>query len=160
MKKILFSVFLFFLIKIVIAQEYCEEIPPLYPGGKNAISKLFEDSVKLPKNSDCITGKVIVQFVVDKSGKVCDIRIAQSLRADLDKEAIRLIGLLKKWKPGLHNNIKIKSFQRQPITFIIDDDCNEKMDFFSLLFSEVIAIIKKLLTILTDILHPLISILR
>ena len=68
--------------------------------------------MKFPKDKESIipSGKVYVEFVVDKEGNIPkeNIKIAKGLHPLLDDEAIRLISILPKWKPGKDENGKPK----------------------------------------------------
>ena len=101
----------------------CLETQPIYPGGKEAMFKLFNDSMNYPQGAvkQGIGGTVIVQYIVDTFGNTIDIQVSQSICDELDKEAMRLASLLKGWVPATHNFRKIKSFRRQPFTFVIDE---------------------------------------
>ncbi len=101
----------------------CFETEPIYPGGKEAMFKLFNDSMNYPEGAvkQGIAGTVIVQYIVDTFGYTIDIQVCQSICDELDKEAMRLTSLLKGWVPATHNSGKIKSFRRQPFTFVIDE---------------------------------------
>ena len=101
----------------------CLEIPPQYPGGRDAMLKLFADSMNYPTQSEKkgLGGKVIIQYTVDTCGNTTDIKIYKGVSDDLNQEAIRLISLLKKWVPATQNGKKIKSVDRlQPFIFIAD----------------------------------------
>ena len=101
----------------------CLETQPMYPGGREAMVKLFNDSMNYPETAlkEGIGGTVIVQYVVDTFGNTLDIQVYQSICDELDQEAIRLTSLLKGWTPATHNLQKTRSFHRQPFTFVIDE---------------------------------------
>ena len=101
---------------------YCDETPAIYPGGKKSMTKLFSDNLKYPESLDKkgIGGKVIVLYEVDTFGNTRNAKIVQSVCKELDDEAVRLIYLLKKWKPATLHGKKIKYYNRQPFTFLPD----------------------------------------
>ena len=101
----------------------CLEIQPIYPGGKGAMFQLFNDSMNYPEEAvkQGIGGTVIIRYIVDTFGNTIDIQVCQSICDELDKEAIRLVSLLKGWTPAINNSQKIRSFRRQPFTFVIDE---------------------------------------
>jgi len=103
----------------------CLEIPPQYPGGQKAIFKLFSDSMNYPLQSKKrkIGGTVIIQYTVDTLGNTIDVKVYKGICDDLNREAIRLISLLKHWKPATQNGKKINSVDRlQPFTFIVQNE--------------------------------------
>ncbi|MBK6949977.1 MAG: TonB family protein [Haliscomenobacter sp.] len=62
---------------------------------------LAEEIRQYPKSArkDQFGGRVVVQFVIDTTGDVADIRTVESVREDIDQETMRLISLLKGWTP-------------------------------------------------------------
>ena len=64
-----------------------------------------------------IQGRVVVQFVVDKTGKVGDVNVVRSVDKDLDKEAVRLIKTLPKFIPGRHKGQAVSVWYTLPVTF-------------------------------------------
>ncbi|MCB9187058.1 MAG: TonB family protein [Flavobacteriales bacterium] len=78
------------------------EVMPEYPGGMQALMTYMGSSIKYPETAeaDGLEGKVFVQFVVDKSGKVGQVEVVKSVRDDLDAEAIRVISEMPDWTPG------------------------------------------------------------
>lgn len=62
-------------------------------------------------------GQVIVQFVIKGDGSVSDTKILRSVSPDIDAEAIRVIGLSPKWKPGIQNGRKVSVRYTEPIIF-------------------------------------------
>ncbi len=107
----------------VVFTSGCLEIPPKYPGGRDAIIKLFTDSMKYPAQAEKqgIGGKVIIQYTVDTFGNTVNIKVYKGVCDDLNQEAIRLTSLLKNWIPATQNGKKINSVDRlQPFFFIAD----------------------------------------
>ena len=107
----------------VVFTSGCLEIPPKYPGGQDAIIKLFTDSMNYPAQSEKqgIGGKVIIQYTVDTLGNTVNMKVYKGVCDDLNQEAIRLISLLKNWIPATQNGKKINSVDRlQPFYFIAD----------------------------------------
>jgi TonB family protein len=100
-----------------------KETLPEFPGGKERMMKILEDSMRYPKDAleNRIGGKVVTQFVVDTGGHVVNIRVLQGVRPDLDNEAIRLVGLLDGWKPGTSDGKKVRVQYTLPMTFYPDN---------------------------------------
>ena len=78
---------------------------PSFPGGDAALMKFIKDNMIYPSEAlkNKIEGKVIVQFVVTKTGKVGKIKVARSVNKELDQEAVRLIKMLPDFSPGRNN---------------------------------------------------------
>ena len=75
---------------------------PEYPGGTMEMLKFLQQNIKYPKQAqkDSIQGRVVVQFIVDKTGKVTSPSIVRSVSPELDAEAIRVINSMPQWTPG------------------------------------------------------------
>jgi periplasmic protein TonB len=64
---------------------------------------------------------VIMQFVVDKEGNLSDIKALTDYGFGMEQEAIRVLKKAKGWKPGIQNGREVKSYHKQPITFIVEE---------------------------------------
>ena len=75
---------------------------PSFPGGDGALMRFINDNLKYPPEAlkNRIEGKVIVQFVVTKTGKVEKVKVARAVNKELDQEAVRLIKMLPDFSPG------------------------------------------------------------
>lgn len=70
-----------------------------FPGGEDELMKFVMKNLRYPDKAvkDSLQGKVIAKFNTDKNGKVCKVRIIQSLSLETDNEVIRVISLLPNW---------------------------------------------------------------
>lgn len=97
------------------------EHPAQFPGGMSELYNYLVRELQYPKDArkDGISGKVYVQFVINKDGSVDkeSIVILKSLYPSLDDEAIRLVKLMPNWKPGTQNGKPVKSKFVLPLTF-------------------------------------------
>ncbi len=75
---------------------------PEFPGGDLELRKFIAANIKYPEEAKAkgLSGKVFVQFIIDKNGDVVNPKIARGIDPILDNEAIRVIQSLPKWKPG------------------------------------------------------------
>ena len=65
-----------------------------------------------------IEGRVICQFVVDRDGTIEDVQVVKSGgHPSLDKEAVRVIKLMPKWKPGLQDGKPVRVRYTVPVNF-------------------------------------------
>ena len=96
---------------------------PEYPGGKEGFLKFIASNVKYPEEAKKkkISGKVFVSFVVDKKGVVTDARVVRTINDALDKEALRVINLMAKWKPGKMDGKPVDVQFTVPILFKLGD---------------------------------------
>jgi TonB family protein len=101
---------------------------PEYPGGELALRKDIAGNVKYPEKAknQRISGKVYVSFVVNKKGKVVEPTIARGVNPLLDKEALRVIGELKTWKPGKEDGKPVKVQYTVPIKFALNSKKSSK----------------------------------
>ena len=76
---------------------------PEYPGGMAAALEYIQKNMRYPETAkkNGTQGRVTVQFIIDKGGNVTDPKVIRAVDKDLDAEAIRLIGTMPKWKPGM-----------------------------------------------------------
>ena len=92
---------------------------PQFPGGEKEVIKFLSKTMVYPeearKNDE--HGKVIVQFVISKTGKVENAKVLKGVSKDLDAEALRVIGLLPDWIPGEVNGEKVAVYRIIPILF-------------------------------------------
>jgi Ca-activated chloride channel homolog len=98
---------------------YKVEKSPEFPGGTEALNNFIRKNLKYPEElkESGISGMVIVSFTIDTDGSIKDIKILRGLDPLLNQEAIRVIKLLPKWKPGMQNGKPVKSSYILPINF-------------------------------------------
>lgn len=79
---------------------------PEYPGGNDSLTKFIDANFLGGKPIDKInpiTTKIYVQFIVAKDGSIVNPRIIKGATPELDKEALRVVKMMPKWKPGKQN---------------------------------------------------------
>ncbi len=92
---------------------------PQFPGGDEALMKFLSSHINYPPMAaeNNIQGKVILQFVVGKDGRVGEVKIARSVDKDLDKEAMRVVKSLPKFIPGRQNGQAVPVWYTLPVSF-------------------------------------------
>ena len=92
---------------------------PQFPGGDAALMKYLSSHINYPPMAaeNNVQGKVILQFVVEKDGRVGEVKVARSVDKDLDKEAIRVVKSLPKFTPGRQNGQPVRVWYTLPVTF-------------------------------------------
>ena len=96
------------------------ETMPEFPGGQQALFKYLSENVKYPviAQENGIQGRVICQFVVNKDGSMVDVEVVRSGGdASLDKEAVRVIKSMPKWKPGKQRGKAVRVKYTVPVNF-------------------------------------------
>ena len=97
--------------------EYEED--PEFPGGLEALHKFIEDNMQYPQIAaeNCIGGRVYVQFEVDTDGTVLNPKILRDIGGGCGEEALRIVRLMPKWKPGRFYGKVVKTTFNLPIFF-------------------------------------------
>lgn len=96
------------------------ESMPEFPGGQQALFKFLSENVKYPviAQENGIQGKVICQFTVNKDGSIVDVQVVRSGGdPSLDKEAVRVIKTMPKWKPGKQRGKPVRVKYTVPVNF-------------------------------------------
>ena len=95
---------------------------PQYPGGDTEMLNFIAHNLKYPKISqqNGIQGKVIVRFVVSKTGKVEKAEIVRRLDPLCDKEALRVVNSLAHFTPGKVQGNNVAVYYTLPITFKLE----------------------------------------
>ena len=90
--------------------------------GEDGLFAYITKSIKYPPIAKeyNITGKVYVQFMVDKKGNVTDVKVVRGVDKSLDKEALRVIRSLPQHKPGLQRGEPAKVIYTIPINFTLN----------------------------------------
>lgn len=100
--------------------DSCEEMPS-FPGGEKALLNFVYDNLRYPEQAmqDSVQGVVVVQFVVDATGKVSCSDILRSLSPDCDAEVLRVVRLMPLWTPGKENGKCVDVKYTMPIRFCL-----------------------------------------
>lgn len=95
------------------------EEQPEFPGGMAKLMKYFSDNVRYPvvAAENGIQGRVICQFTVWRDGSIRDIVVLRGVDKSLDKEAVRLIENMPKWKPGKQRGKEVSCKFTVPVSF-------------------------------------------
>ena len=96
------------------------ETLPEFPGGFQALIQFLSKNVKYPviAQENGIQGRPIVQFVVNKDGSICDIKVVRSGGdRSLDMEAIRVVSSMPRWTPGTRRGKPVRVKYTLPVNF-------------------------------------------
>lgn len=101
-----------------------ETCPPQFPGGEAALINFLNANIKYPPKAaqDKIEGKVIVQFMVKKTGKIDDVKVLRSVRKDLDNEAVRVVKMMPDFIPAKQNGEVTDMLYTIPVSFKLFDE--------------------------------------
>lgn len=98
--------------------QIVEEMPQ-FPGGVDALRSFVALMLKYPEEAieKGISGKVFVNFTIDKDGSVTNAKIARGVDPLLDAEALRIVNSLPKWKPGQQAGQPVSVSYTLPVDF-------------------------------------------
>jgi len=95
------------------------EKQPEFKGGFDAMLKFIGDNMKYPQSAveNGIQGTVFVRFVVDKSGKLTNIKVERGIGRGCDEEAVRIVQSMPDWNPGVNKGTPVNVYQTEMIKF-------------------------------------------
>lgn len=95
------------------------EQDPEFPGGVEALYKFVQQNIKYPQlaKENNITGRVFVQFVVEKDGSVSNVRAARDIGGGCGAEAVRVVKSMPKWTPGKQRGKAVRAAYTLPVNF-------------------------------------------
>lgn len=102
------------------------EIEASFPGGEQAWRKFLERNLNsnAPVENGAPNGKylILVQFVVNKEGRISDIKPLTKEGYGMEKEVVRIMNKSGLWTPAIQNGKPVNAYRKQPITFMISED--------------------------------------
>ena len=99
--------------------EVVEQMPEFPNGGMAGLLQHLSKNIKYPTISqeNGTQGRVTVQFVVNRDGSIVDAKVLRGVDPYLDKEAIRVISSMPKWKPGMQRGKAVRVKYTVPVMF-------------------------------------------
>jgi protein TonB len=96
---------------------------PEYPGGLSELMKDINENISYPSDAveKNIQGRVILKFVVNKDGSIDRIETLRSIDPLLDAEATRVVGKLKKFRPGKQGGVAVPVWFTLPVLFRLEN---------------------------------------
>ena len=94
------------------------ERQPEFPGGDEALMEFIKKNRHYPKDYEgCAQGRVTLSFTIEKDGSISNIEVMRSPCEEFSREAIRVVEMMPKWKPGVLKGKKVRVKYVLPITF-------------------------------------------
>lgn len=92
---------------------------PQFPGGEKALYSFIQRNIRqdLISRANRIRGVVVVSFVVQRDGRVGNIKVVRSLSPEIDQECIRVVSAMPQWKPAISGGRPIEIVHNLPFTF-------------------------------------------
>jgi periplasmic protein TonB len=97
---------------------------PVFPGGLSGLTKFINENIKYPDEaaSNGVQGRVVLRFVVGKDGSISRIQVIKGVHPVLDQEAIRVISMMPRWKPGKQNGMPAAVWFNVPVSFRLKEN--------------------------------------
>ena len=104
-----------------------EQMPEFPNGGMAGLMQYLSQNIRYPEAAKKAgtQGRVTVQFVVEKDGSISNISILRGVEPDLDKEAVRVISEMPKWKPAMQRGETVRVRYTVPVMFQLDNKSAE-----------------------------------
>jgi len=95
------------------------EDQPEFPGGNDSLKAYIKRNIQYPKEAleKGIEGTVFVTFIVEKDGSVSGVQVLRGIGKGCDKEAMRVIRNMPRWKPGYQRGNPVRVKYHVPIRF-------------------------------------------
>lgn len=95
--------------------------PPSFPGGMDRFYYYLRRSMKYPAEAvaNKVEGKVFLSFVVEKDGRINEVRVERKLGSGTDEEAVRLLEASPRWVPGIQGGKAVRVKYNIPISFTL-----------------------------------------
>lgn len=92
---------------------------PSFPGGISGLRTYLNQNTRYPAvaQENCVQGRVVVSFVVEKDGHISDVTVLRSVDPSLDKEAIRVVRNMPRWTPGKQEGEPVRVRYNVPVSF-------------------------------------------
>lgn len=100
------------------ASSLVEEMPE-FPGGIEALLNYLQKNIKYPSHArdKNVQGRVYINFIVGKKGKILFPYVARGIGGGCDEEALRVIRNMPHWKPGKQNGKPVAVRFNLPVKF-------------------------------------------
>lgn len=99
--------------------QLVEEKPSFNGGDANEFSKWVNTKLQYPEiaKENGVQGRVTLQFTVNPDGSVSNVKVLRGVDSSLDKEAVRVVSMSPKWKPGKQRDRAVKVTYTFPVIF-------------------------------------------
>ena len=99
--------------------QLVEEKPTFNGGDANEFSKWVNSKLQYPEiaKENGVQGRVTLQFTVNPDGSVSNVKVLRGVDSSLDKEAVRVVSMSPKWKPGKQRDRAVKVTYTFPVIF-------------------------------------------
>lgn len=106
---------------VMLDYEATVDVQPQFSStNDSAYMDFFQKNIKYPESAKSagIEGRVVIEFIVDKTGKILNPKVVKSSgNTDIDAEGVRLIGTMPNWEPGKKGGENVSTLFTMPISF-------------------------------------------
>jgi protein TonB len=92
-----------------------------FPGGEGELISYISKNIKYPamEADNGISGRCVLNFIVEKDGSITNVKVVRGVPngPGCDKEAIRVVSSMPKWKPGKQNGRSVRMYYNLPVNF-------------------------------------------
>ena len=107
----------------------CDQRPQFFGSSdpRHFLKEWVYQYLKYPQSAvrNGIQGTVTVQFIIEKDGKVTEVKVVKGVDEELDAEAVKVVAASPKWKPGKVGGAKVRSSLTLPIDFRLEKRTNK-----------------------------------
>ena len=98
-----------------------EDMPSFQGKGQDGFRSYIHDNLRYPEIAaeNGISGRVFVQFTVNKDGSISDVKVIRGVDSALDAEALRVVKTAPKWEPGKQRGKPVRVSFTFPIVFVL-----------------------------------------
>ena len=108
----------------VVAYGDCDQRPLFLnsPDPRTFLEKWVYQYLKYPEKAilDGTQGRVMVEFVIEKDGKVTEVKVVKGVSPELDAEAVKVVSASPKWKAGRVSGNKVRTSMTIPVEFRLE----------------------------------------
>ncbi len=102
------------------------DVEATFPGGidewRHFLERNLNPNVPVDNGAPCGKYTVYVQFIVDKEGRVSDIKPLTNLGFGMEREVVRIMKESGAWDPAMMKGKPVKAYRKQPVTFVVEQD--------------------------------------
>ncbi|WNJ18233.1 TonB family protein [Pontibacter sp. G13] len=98
---------------------YKADIMPSFPGGESSMREFLRHQIRYPDQAqrDKVEGQVVVEFVVESSGAITNVKVVRGIGSGCDDEAVRVVRMMPSWIPGEMAGQKVPVFTTMAVNF-------------------------------------------
>ncbi len=101
---------------------FSDEEPAEFVGGQEGLAKWLSKNLKYPPSASRmgLEGKVYVKFIIEPDGSITNAEVLKGFDAACDQEALRVVSIMPKWKPGKQSGRAVRSYFTQVVYFRLE----------------------------------------